>query len=189
MIKFVVAAILSFSTLALGEDSRVVQVFEPNGNATAFAFIAPSKKTYLMTNAHVCKGLKFLLSAYNGLYEVNLIEKIYDKEDLCVISTLRRTGFSIADEYSKEQLITIIGYPNSKRAVLRGTLDSFFSGSAHWGPAFFAQLPCAPGSSGSPIIDDSGTVIGVVNGVPVDKKAVGCWAVPLSYVKDFVKDF
>jgi S1-C subfamily serine protease len=102
--------------------SKVVKVIKtdskgrPRGGGTGFAIKAPSGKTYIMTNAHVCdmyEGSKNALVQFgDGPLIPTRIIQISDKTDLCLMENVNEMkGLSLASSLAVGEVITVVGHP------------------------------------------------------------------------------
>lgn len=96
---------------------RVLSNHSPNsGGGTGFAVKAPSGKTYILTNAHVCemyKGNTALIETHEGrLVSRNIIERS-KWTDLCLIEGLPgdNGGLSLASGLEEGENLMIVGHP------------------------------------------------------------------------------
>ncbi len=171
------------------KDPRIVLVEGPSWSGTAFYIQGASGKTYLITNKHVCQNMSMLLVEEGGGFKVSPVIKIYDKADLCLLtSTSAVKGFKLASDYQIGEKIETIGYPYAHREESRGKVQEL-----QYAPDFnnfYLVLSASshPGSSGSPVIDPDGKVIGVVALGNANPFIHFAGAVPLAYLKDFLRD-
>lgn len=90
------------------------------GGGTAFYVKAPSGKTYVMTNNHICvyaEKNKLILHSYSGKqYPVKVI-KTDEAKDLCIIETDSKQGLYLASSSSLYQKYHLFGNPKLYRWV------------------------------------------------------------------------
>tara|TARA_Y100000034_G_scaffold127869_1_gene181445 strand:- start:255 stop:953 length:699 start_codon:yes stop_codon:yes gene_type:complete len=153
--------------------------------STASSFLIKHKKdkSYLMTAAHVCHTdygkLVFLpkfqvKEEFYGLdFDMKRVEyKIYSmdlKSDLCIVTTKRLDAkpYKIAGSYP--DLGSIVYNIAAPMGIFEKNIIPLFtgrySGSAYDRALF--TIPAVGGSSGSPILNKRGNVIGVVSAVTI----------------------
>ena len=173
--------------------------------ATASSFLVKSTKvrSYLITSAHVCNvdygRLVYLpnFSAKLQFYGLDLqlrkydymIEKVDFENDLCVVSTNKIQGraYKIASKNTGiGQKVYNIAAPHDifgKNMV--PLFSGYYSGQAHNRSIF--TLPAVGGSSGSPILNKKGEVIGVVSAVTKQFKNIVISST-LKSIKRIIKD-
>jgi len=97
---------------------RTVKVLSPSGRSGGSGFFvkAASGKTYIMTNAHVCRlNKKNQLNVITKLSQGSMVRnivKVFDKHDLCLIETVGNIeGIEVSDDLIDGQLVNILGHP------------------------------------------------------------------------------
>lgn len=88
---------------------------EGNSGGTGFLVKAPSGRTFLMTNQHVC-GLavngRLYVRSIDGFVYYTTIREIYAKHDLCVINMPGDMGgLTVASGVRDNQAMYVLGYP------------------------------------------------------------------------------
>lgn len=147
-----------------------------SSSATAFAFKNTKNGTELLTNKHVCRfgdDAKYTLTAADGSKYKATFKRYSDSVDVCILSTdafITRLKLSTYDAHSGDEILTI-GAP---QGVLAQYNKGFVGGykfiqldqeDNSFVIAFIAQfVSCAvyPGSSGSPVFNSYGRVVGIV---------------------------
>lgn len=168
------------------DDSRVFKVMAQEWSGTGFNVIAPSGKIYTITNKHVCDKQKFLIQDENGTPRIHIVLKIYDKADLCVLSSTSLSGFKMADTHIKGQSIQVLGYPLGIRSLTSGSIIGYGHDASFEDVYFSSDAKSNYGSSGSPVLDDKDNVIGVVEGI--NDKNQQSVIVPLEFLQDALRD-
>jgi S1-C subfamily serine protease len=209
--------------------SRVYKVMIPNsGGGTGFAIKAPSGRSYILTNDHIC-ALARHSSIYlkDGLFSISTkIISRSDKTDLCLLTAptneigldlanytpmlgdqvfaIGHPGLDLLTLSNKGEIISISSTKLTERAI-RVPLNTTEDGECDTdNPKFHIEtiegddycvvdVPSVyntsvlikQGSSGSPLVDFYGDVVGVVAGM--DSYTWGV-AVTLKDVKEFLAD-
>ncbi len=106
--------------------------FEGNSGGTGFYVKAPSGKTYVLTNAHVCgladKQKQIVVNSTKDVYVKKVIE-IYKEHDLCLIEAPEGAkGLTVASSVRDGENVSAIGHPllqpyTQLRAQISGELD------------------------------------------------------------------
>lgn len=155
-------------------------------SSTASSFLVAHKedKSYLITSAHVCYtdygSLQKLpnFKAVEQFYGIDLNSRKYAYEvvaidianDLCLVSTKKIDApvYKIANRLPKlGDMVYNIAAPKDVYAKNMVPLfNGYYSGTAHERSIF--TLPAYGGSSGSPILNKRGEVVGVVSAVTRD---------------------
>lgn len=87
-----------------------------NGGGTGFTVKAPSGKTYLMTNGHVC-GLadnegRLMLQGTDGTFYTSHVKELYKYHDLCLVNAKQEwPALKVASSASRGEDIYILGHP------------------------------------------------------------------------------
>tara|TARA_R110000824_G_scaffold57222_4_gene155853 strand:- start:2475 stop:3173 length:699 start_codon:yes stop_codon:yes gene_type:complete len=163
----------------INQKKCITKTFE--SSASSFLIKNTVSKSYLLTAAHVCISdfgkLTFLpnfkaIIQFYGLdsdmerhdYEVVLIDV---KNDLCVVSTKRIMGapYKLAWKYPDlgEKVYNIAAPMGIYEKNIKLLFTGLYSGSAYDRAVF--SLPATGGSSGSPVLDGEGRVIGLISAV------------------------
>jgi serine protease Do len=145
----------------------------------------------IVTNEHVVSdALSVSVLFLDGrIYYTNRWQKVGDAD--LVVLDIRAEGLPVLPlkDYMPQigQTVTVIGNPlDMERLVQKGTISTVApsSGKEHCG-CFEILITAAPGLSGSPVIDDTGAVIGVVYAArqAIDSQSSTALAIPLSTVR------
>jgi S1-C subfamily serine protease len=197
---------------------KVVKDKKAISGGTGFHVIAPSGKTYIMTNKHVCgvrTEINFVWVSFpdKKRFVKRRIIDVSEKHDLCLIEALHnKEGIQIADSFTLGQRVRAIGHPGlrSLRASLGrylakvdidiivgmmvsqedcdavgGHLRGLFSVCVKSYEAVETNIVIFPGSSGSPAVNFTGDLVGVV--FAGHRKTNYGYLVPLKYIKDFME--
>jgi S1-C subfamily serine protease len=207
MLKWILPIIL-FSTVSLAQqaspsptvdnsDERVLflESFENQDSATGF-LLKVNNEIVLITAAHMCVGEDYL-DAFNQKMTLQMpakIKKIEKKYDLCMLTSYQNVkAFDLGQSLMYKDKITVIGYPLGEPQTIENG-DVYISYTEKkmyqqlWKMNVFVTIlnidGIKPGSSGSPVLDKDGKVVGVVVGVYKDKPMASI--VPLVNLKDFL---
>jgi len=131
---------------------------------TAF-YVMYNGKSYILTNKHICDGKRTLYTA-DGPRKI-LKEAKYS--DLCLVESKRNTGLKIASKPPQSlDMIHLLGFPMGHQLTARfGRIVGNVAERFRWvSPekieVTHVAVPAFPGSSGSPVCDKNGRLIGVL---------------------------
>jgi S1-C subfamily serine protease len=163
------------------KDPKVCITKPYNSSASSFLVKHNGDKSYIMTSAHVCVtdyGNLTLLPGFEAheifygltdklekhFYQIEAVDR---ESDLCIVSTKRFKGsvFRIGniDPQKSERVYNIAAPLGIFDKDLIPIFEGLYVGQAH--NRTLVTLPAAGGSSGSPIMNGRGEVIGVVSAV------------------------
>ncbi len=150
----------------------------------------PVDEHTLVTNRHVVEGARELqLETADGRDVDVTATGSATFADLAVVRTeqalTQALPLAVADPVPG-QLVTVVGYPEGgPRTVSRGVVEGFVEDPLGGdSPVILSTAAVAPGSSGSPMLDDSGAVVGVVYAAETNSgRAV---AVPVSALRQLL---
>lgn len=163
-------------------SDNVFRIFTDNGGGTGYLIQDWRFGIVLMTNKHICdsrpeQGL-FLLDQ-DGVQYLSTVRRIAALTDLCLLETphellTKYGGLSLAqDAYrpNKNESLYVFGHPGLRK--LTASHGPFVNES--WIPGIYeghieaktmkvgrADIVIYPGSSGSPVLNDRGEVIGTI---------------------------
>lgn len=129
----------------VGSRVYIITNSKNQGGGTGFAVKAPSGKTYIMTNYHVCDALKkrsggksdeVIVEQNNGKKLARKIIATSDYSDLCLIEGLPGvSGLSVGDVPYEGQKLYSVGHPGLKpRTVSTGDIQGFMDLELPEGP-------------------------------------------------------
>jgi S1-C subfamily serine protease len=161
-----------------------------------------NKQGYLLTNNHVIEGaktiqIKGIANDFSTLYAADVVAKDLDL-DLAVLKlknqniVFENIPYSISDDISNQGTKAIaLGYPmaSAMGEEIKVTDGIINSKSGYKGTLTQYQFSAAvqPGNSGSPLFNEKGEVIGVINAKLKDAEGVG-YALKSSYLITFLKN-
>jgi hypothetical protein len=140
----------------------------------------------VITNAHILKGTYSVLKVYNVAsgkeYTVDHINYLNVKDDVAAL-TVREENDSFLTLASVAPLegnnVTVIGNPKEHFGTVTTGIVSAIRTGTKYGPIMQVSAPISHGSSGSPVLNDNGEVIGMVwGGDPQDDAHDLNYAVP-----------
>jgi S1-C subfamily serine protease len=103
--------------------NQVVKIIGETGTGSGFHIKAPSGKTYILTNQHVCavadKNQQLLVENSEKLVPRRIVA-IYQKHDLCLIEALpgEDNGLRMASSITIGEDIVLIGHPSGRPLTL-----------------------------------------------------------------------
>jgi len=151
----------------------VVQVRVPDGQGSGFVWARETTRTLVVTAAHVVEGVTSVtVIASDGTAHPATVLARDAQRDVAVLAAPAIAGLTPLPRGSPRELplgaaLTVLGYPLGDLligdpTVTRGVLSSrrFFDGVE------FLQTDAAinPGSSGAPVLDEQGQVVGMAVG-------------------------
>jgi S1-C subfamily serine protease len=104
--------------------SKVVKIIGDKGMGTGFHVVAPSGKTYIVTNWHVCQ-LKDSSNHVNvkpisGMMKSRKVIKEYKYHDLCLVEGLDDAkGIKLGNEISVGQKVSLVGHPRGNDLTIQ----------------------------------------------------------------------
>jgi hypothetical protein len=152
-------------------DGKECRVKVTTGSGSGIVIASDPKSTLVMTAGHVCKmpaGETHMLSAIDskGNVHQSVSFKLSDKPDLCIINTSGIWGapVQISDsEPAYGERVTSMAAPEGvfePNMVL--IFDGRYAGKALNEDSIFT-MPCAPGSSGSAVLNQDGKIVSIVH--------------------------
>ena len=142
--------------------NHVVKISDTIGSGTGF-YLKYKGTSYLITNQHVCGDNTEMITSDGN----RKVLKVISEHDLCLLESTRTAGLVLAhSEQESLDRVTILGHPMGQPLTARegrfvhrdkmffpwlGIVDSILVSVATFG-----------GNSGSPALNDSGRVVGVL---------------------------
>jgi S1-C subfamily serine protease len=97
----------------VGAKTLLISNKEQTGGGTGFYVEAPSGKTYILTNAHICTGLKGQPYAnVNGRQVKLTIVEVSSTTDLCLLDGVgNASGLQLASSLETGEIMGLVGHP------------------------------------------------------------------------------
>ncbi len=152
-----------------------------------------NKKGLIVSTAHSLKGIHEVLVIMNNSQELKgHLVKMDSYRDLILIDINRKVNSSISFTKARNLLgigekVYSIGCPlNHQGRVLSGIIDRLLKQENKL-PLWQVDMETLPGSSGSPVFDAKGNLVGIVKGRFRGTDSVG-FLIPLETVIEFLRD-
>ncbi|MDE0316254.1 MAG: trypsin-like peptidase domain-containing protein [Candidatus Poribacteria bacterium] len=151
-------------------------------------------KHLIVTNFHVIVGatsVTIKLSGHEEAYQIESVEAYDEKNDLILLN-VDNEGVPLtlgdSDTVQDEDEICAVGYPNDQTEIEHGTIESIWKRPG--GDLIRLSTKSTGGSSGSPILNSKGEVIGVKSSSRIDASGnIVCgYAIPSNRLKKFLQD-
>jgi len=151
-----------------GKEFDAIEDLQQKKTGTGFVV---GKKGYVLTNAHVVRGFKFLKGEMGGKQYVLTQVKIDDEADLALLrmDAPAPDGLRLRAGPGPRpgDPVVAIGFPlrgllSIEPAVTTGTISAL-AGIKNDKRFYQFTAPVQPGNSGGPLLDQSGNVVGVVS--------------------------
>lgn len=159
---------LSEELALLAERLRpsVVEVRSERGGGSGIIWSADG---LIVTNHHVAQADRLAVGLADGRVVTGIVEQRDPEQDLAIVRVPAEelTAATIGDSTALRvgQLVVAIGNPlGVPRVVTVGMISGPPHGShgrVHWRDAILAEIELRPGSSGGPLLDVAGRVIGI----------------------------
>jgi hypothetical protein len=152
-------------------DGQECRIKVTTGSGSGIVVASGPKSTLVMTAGHVCKmpaGESHALSAVDseGNIHQSMSFKLSDKPDLCIISTSGTWGvpaqISDTDPAYGEHVTSMAAPEGVFEPNMVLAFDGRYSGKTSNGDRIFT-LPCAPGSSGSAVLNQDGKIVSIIH--------------------------
>jgi serine protease Do len=206
MIEILIAAIVGFFSAKVTMSAQpdpgqirkeygesVVYVYANGTQGSGFQVEAPSGHDYIVTNHHVCDNAKSVVVVDEANKRVRRdVVAISNRTDLCLIEGLESlNGLTVADDWDLDELMIALSHPYGDPLTISygyasGYANITFSESGDTLLCVTVNLKITPGSSGGPVLNKDGEVVGVVVGMA--HKTKFAVLIPLQELQLFLMD-
>lgn len=186
--------------------------FDADRFASGSHIIAPSGKTYVLTNYHVCASYSKSKEGEDAFYVG--ISKSIDEEkqikmmkvitadiekDLCLVEPIQQEGFKLAKELKRGESVFLLGHPSgselllmegeyvSPKSIIVAQIIGFFILPIPYDSAHISNMAYG-GNSGSAVLNNRGELSGVLF-AGSDNVKIYNFMVQLDKVKEFLKNY
>lgn len=188
IVLFLGACVAHADTNSYAVESGIyrVEVPEPGSNRIglgAGVLIAPDK---ILTNCHVVKGRSGWPRVVNRVTsEKFAVTRYYNlgSFDACVlVGNFGGTPVSLATGFQEGDSVWIYGYPAGLPVVGQGSIKGLVDTDK--GKSLLLAAFCAPGSSGGPVLNNKGQLVGLNWGV--FRYQNQCLAIPADFLQPYI---
>ncbi len=149
-------------------------------------------KGIILSTAHDLRGMhEVLVFLHDGKVLKGSLIKIDPQRDLTLIDVRSRLNGSVSlakgrKHLQKGERVFAIGCPNHARSFLPGTIEGDLRQVNNL-PLYQTEMEIRPGSSGSPVFDVEGNLVGLVKGRYRGLSSKG-FLIPLTTLLEFLKE-
>jgi serine protease Do len=200
-LKELTKSVVKIETRYVLENKIKLVSEEKNLEATGFGFLTKYNDAFILTNKHVCSmqdKAGYVLTLYDGQKVKANFVRVDTFADICLLhANVSITSLKLArKDASRGDRIIVIGSPDGVYPVIvdgmvSGYYDMTMQDNEDYGAFevhFRSQVisaPIYPGSSGSPVFNVDGEVVGIIFAVKVDKEHI-TFMVPINEVLRFL---
>jgi len=145
-------------------SAEVVKLTQKDMVGTGFYIKAPSGITYILTNKHICTEAindKIGVVIKERIVQRRVIE-IHPYEDLCLLEALPgHKGLKLGSTPDIGDKVYTSGFPLGEELAEE---EGYIKGLCLFGytPCYNTSVPTYPGSSGSPLLNKWGSIVGII---------------------------
>lgn len=149
----------SSSVCRIGDERR------PFG--TCFSVKGIDGRSYVLTNAHVCEGSMDMIALFQDKEVAKLTVVKQDKElDLCLLyGEFPNKPLDISSDIQDFEPLTVLGSPHAGPMTV--SLGNFTDRYSDMDGVGLTSVKVYPGNSGSPVFNNKGYVVGIINSYDV----------------------
>lgn len=150
------------------------------------------RRGLILSTSHDLKGIQEMWITHpHGAKEKGRVVKVDSLRDLLLIDIPTKPVTSIPIYQTRAILregerVYSIGCPNNHKKMLVGTVEAPLR-EVHHLPLIQVRMEIQPGSSGSPVFDREGNLIGIIKGRYRGDSSTG-FMIPLSTILEFLKE-
>lgn len=162
------------------------------GEELQFTGFVVDRKGLLLSTAHDLRGVQeVMVFLADGKVQKGSLIKIDFQRDLTLIDIRSRINSSVPLSQVRSSLqngekVFAIGCPGHARGFLSGTVDGPLRRVNNL-PLWQMEMEVRPGSSGSPVFDQEGTLVGMVKGRYRGDASTG-FIIPSSTILEFLRE-
>lgn len=192
VLSFLIAIIAIYIPLTAVCDTKDIFMIESEtGQATLVSVKLKSGRVISLTNAHMCNDTKFVV-APKATRKLAIVVNQSKIADLCELTSVSDTGYTLSDSYSKGDAVKVIGYPMSAYKVSSGNLGEYMiirkeeviNGGLFGNLYVNYSGTVDEGSSGSPALNSNNEIVGLI--ALVSQTGRTGKLVPLEFIKQFL---
>lgn len=193
--KKILTILLAFSASLAAADSTPytvesaiyrVEVPDPNSKQIGFGTGVLVARDKILTNCHVLKAhLGWPRVVHRQTGQQFYVTKHYNlgDHDACIlVGGFSGTPVRLSTDIHEGQNVWIFGYPAGLPVVGQGTVKGLVDTSA--GKSILLAAFCAPGSSGGPVVNVKGELVGLNWGV--FRYQNQCLSIPASFLQPYL---
>jgi S1-C subfamily serine protease/cytochrome c-type biogenesis protein CcmH/NrfG len=180
-----------FSTEEVAQRSTPSVMLVVCGDSQGTGFMV-SENGLLVTNHHVIEGAKkmFVKSNTGGIHEVESVVAVDKDRDLAVLKVgvrnIKPLVLADAPTVNPGAKVVVIGNPQGLESTITEGIVSAKRGLSGYGEVLQITAPISPGSSGSPVFNIKGEVVGIATFKRLDGEALN-FAIPSNRIIDLLK--
>ena len=189
----------------VGKSVVKLIITDPNGipltSGTGFSVLGKDLKPYIVTNTHVCNavldGKIFINTSSGGMINTGIV-RVSATTDLCLVAgSPKISPLRLAKSVIVGEPVRSIGYPaGGPMVVLAGEIIGYadfrlqsmikLDTGGEFNKILMTSVFAIGGSSGSPIMDVFGGVVGIVFATRIKDRTQWAYAIPSNEIISFI---